>query len=1206
MCIKWGRSAGPPRAANFRAQRALCESNRLSLRSLPRPLFFALALFALVLGTPPAPSPAQAAPETAATPFPAAELLPADVERALAEVESAADLDEAVRVGAAKLYRQALDQLREADQYLARAAEFDREREEAPALLDAIRRQIEAAQAEELPATELPESLALLESQLLEAEARLARAQEAVAALDAEFQARTDRRIALPALRAGARERLSEAESQLAAPADPAEPRLLAEARQTFLRARLRAIQNEIQACDSELLSYDARGELLPARRDLAALQAAQAEKAVRALREGVNERRRADAEEATRQARAAATRIHPQAGRLAEENEELARLRSGPGGLAARIEEVSRDLDSVDALLAKVTGEFTGVTAKVDAIGLTDAIGYLLRGKRAELPDLGQIRHRNRARQAEIRAVQFRQIQNAERRSELADQGEAEVQALLTSLDPQPPAGKRTEIELTVRSLLKTRLELLEALLRDDDRYFTLLIDLDAKEKSLIEQTRKFEAYIDERILWVPSGEPFGPRALLDTATAIRWMLDPQHWWETGRSVIAAWRPRPWVPVFGAVLLAALFFLRPFLFARVREEGATAARSSTQTIVPTLKATLYTALLAPIRPLGLAWAGWMIAPSAASPEFAQALAAGLQAAALADLMIELVRVLCTENGLGEAHFAWPVRVTRLVHRNLRALTVVGLPLVFVYAGLQAQPEDALQESLGRLALIGIVVIMAVTSHRTLSPSRGVFLEHLQARPEGWARRLQGFWHPAAVTFPAALALIAGLGYTYTAYHLAQRLYGTGWLLLLLLLTHEGGQRWLLLSRRKLLAAQARKKREAAVAELQSQCEQDASPEMPVVLPQVEIDFARLDSQARQLLRVGLGLVLLLGLWWVWVDVLPALGIMRRVELWHVQASTSDFLLPAATAEPVAADGAASGAPAETLIAVTLADVAFALLMLILTAVGTRNIPGLLELVLLQRLNLEGSVRFAVTALSRYLIIVVGTVAACGSIGIGWSKVQWLVAAMTVGLGFGLQEIFANFVSGLIILFERPVRIGDIVTVDDVNGTVTQIRMRATTITDFDRRELIVPNKEFITGKLINWTLTDPVTRAQIAIGVAYGADTARARELLLRAALDCPHVLKDPAPTAVFWGFGASTLDLRLYFFVPRRDLYFPALNEINAAIDASFRAAGIEMAFPQQEIHIEAHAPIPVRILSATEPAPPATGSNRGPELP
>ena len=142
---------------------------------------------------------------------------------------------------------------------------------------------------------------------------------------------------------------------------------------------------------------------------------------------------------------------------------------------------------------------------------------------------------------------------------------------------------------------------------------------------------------------------------------------------------------------------------------------------------------------------------------------------------------------------------------------------------------------------------------------------------------------------------------------------------------------------------------------------------------------------------------------------------------------------------------------------------ITLANLGLAGLVALVTIVAGKNIPGLLEVAVLQRLPIDaGGDAFAVTAITRYVITVAGVCIAFAEIGVGWSKVQWLVAAMTVGLGFGLQEIFANLVSGLMLLFERPIRIGDTVTVADINGTVTRIRTRATTIVGWDRKELII------------------------------------------------------------------------------------------------------------------------------------------------
>jgi potassium efflux system protein len=209
-----------------------------------------------------------------------------------------------------------------------------------------------------------------------------------------------------------------------------------------------------------------------------------------------------------------------------------------------------------------------------------------------------------------------------------------------------------------------------------------------------------------------------------------------------------------------------------------------------------------------------------------------------------------------------------------------------------------------------------------------------------------------------------------------------------------------------------------------------------------------------------------------------------------------------------------------------------------------------------------------------VATLVRYGLATAGAIGATRMLGIGWSHVQWLVAGMTVGLGFGLQEIFANFISGLILLFERPIRLGDTVTVGDITGSVTKLRIRSTTITDGARRELVVPNKEFITGKLINWTLSDRVARVQVSIGVGYGTDPELAMRTLLDVAAAHPLALKEPPPSASFEGFGPNALDFKLAAYVANLDDAGKTKNELNSAIVRAFRAAGIECAAPRCDV--------------------------------
>jgi potassium efflux system protein len=193
-----------------------------------------------------------------------------------------------------------------------------------------------------------------------------------------------------------------------------------------------------------------------------------------------------------------------------------------------------------------------------------------------------------------------------------------------------------------------------------------------------------------------------------------------------------------------------------------------------------------------------------------------------------------------------------------------------------------------------------------------------------------------------------------------------------------------------------------------------------------------------------------------------------------------------------------------------------------------------------------------------------------------------------------VGIGFGLQEIVANFISGLIILFERPVRVGDVVTVGDTDGVVTKIRIRATTIRNWDRKELLVPNKEFITGRVLNWSLSDHVTRLMVPVGVAYGTDVDRALALMREAAEEHPRVLDDPKPVLSFESFGDNSLTLVLRAFIDDLDHRLGTITDLHKAIVGKFRQAGIEISFPQRDLHLDTREPLRVSIEAAPQTRP------------
>jgi potassium-dependent mechanosensitive channel len=327
---------------------------------------------------------------------------------------------------------------------------------------------------------------------------------------------------------------------------------------------------------------------------------------------------------------------------------------------------------------------------------------------------------------------------------------------------------------------------------------------------------------------------------------------------------------------------------------------------------------------------------------------------------------------------------------------------------------------------------------------------------------------------------------------------------------------------------------------------------------------------------------------------------------LRILDQWHLWATTVDVsaqnvgfastTMPGMSMSPSSTNSTVAAASPEIITVVryvTPRDIGLALLLAILTFACARNIPGLMEMWILQRLPLDQSVRYAITTLTSYLIILLGVILSFSAISVGWAKVQWLATALTFGLAFGLQEIFANFVAGLILLFERPLRIGDVVTVDDVSGVVSRIRIRATTITNWDRKEYVIPNKEFITGRMLNWTLSDKTNRVVINVGIAYGSNVDKAKELLLKVCTDHPLIMADPEPKVTFEGFGDNSLNFVVRSYLPDLDNRLAVIDALHTNIDRVFRESRIEIAFPQRDLHLRSVDQTVADALRGTPPA-------------
>jgi small-conductance mechanosensitive channel len=242
----------------------------------------------------------------------------------------------------------------------------------------------------------------------------------------------------------------------------------------------------------------------------------------------------------------------------------------------------------------------------------------------------------------------------------------------------------------------------------------------------------------------------------------------------------------------------------------------------------------------------------------------------------------------------------------------------------------------------------------------------------------------------------------------------------------------------------------------------------------------------------------------------------------------------------------------------------------------------SRRVQGTLQRRLFPRLHLDPGIEFSILRFAHYAMLAVGLLVCLKILQVDLTGLAVVAGILSVGIGFGLQNVASNFISGLILLIERPITVGDQVSVGDVNGEVRAINIRSTEIVTRDNISIIVPNSEFVSGRVVNWSHGDRRMRVRVAVGVSYDSDVTKVTAVLLEAARRQPEVLADPPSEVRLIRFGQSSLDFELLAWIGDPRLDDDVVSALHYAILAAFLEAGIEIPFPQQELHLR------------TEPAP------------
>jgi small-conductance mechanosensitive channel len=274
----------------------------------------------------------------------------------------------------------------------------------------------------------------------------------------------------------------------------------------------------------------------------------------------------------------------------------------------------------------------------------------------------------------------------------------------------------------------------------------------------------------------------------------------------------------------------------------------------------------------------------------------------------------------------------------------------------------------------------------------------------------------------------------------------------------------------------------------------------------------------------------------------------------------------------------------------------SLGDIALAAIVFVGFLTLTRILQRLLSDKLLPQTRLDQGVRHSLAAMVGYLGFVLAGAFAVSALGLNLANLAIIAGALSVGIGFGLQNIVNNFVSGLILLIERPIKVGDWVVVGQHQGYVTRISVRATEIETFERASVIVPNSELLSSAVVNWTHRDKYGRVDIKVGVAYGSDTAKVRDILLACARENRQILAWPQPYVLFRRFGNDGLEFELRGYVSDVEKSGLISSDLHFAVDKEFRGAGIEIPFAQRDLRVRNVGEIARAIAAATNGAPSA----------
>lgn len=1109
------------------------------------------------------------------------------IETSIAELEENAELSEEQIATAKELYKESLQRLRDIVLAQEQEAQYQSDLTNAANILKGLNQEIESAKdqldVDPLATLNLGDE-PMREEDLLELEQDLASRESELRALRSEIDGYRASLQVLSTRQVNAPKELTEVRAELgkitSGLADLGEADLSADsigrARRINLRIKAKYRRQQIATLEREIASLPRRDEIINSRQTLAELQARELSREVQALQDRTGQRRLNEALQLQKSVLAESERysgLHPVITRMAQRNMELAEQ---VRGLAASEAAISRNTASARSRQDDVLEDLDVAKDLAELESLDRDAGATLRRLGNQLVSPQAIR-------ADLKETQTLLV-NATRQRLIAQEalrdlpvGRVNPQAVLNAArrtNPSLPQFKSTDIE-ALQALNDSQRSLLLRISTEGTDRGTDITQLQTAQESLLETTQELQSLLDEKLLWIPSVPAIGVNWAPKIVSGTLELFSLEHIGLVYETFVSQIRKLwPLALLFGFMMIG-IYRSRPKLLNNIKKRSGEVGRVKVDSAWHTPAVLAAGGLMALPLPLFFLFLGILFD----LVDLADPVVDGLENACYflsIFLFIFLTwRVWDRDKSLFGTHFKMAASVRLVVNKQLRWF----VPVVGVTSGLLALTTDMnstdIYEGLSLFLFVLTCLVLAVFGFRITLSEKKKFTN--TSTDPGWFVRYNGLISVFMIGIPVGAAILAAAGYYETADELLWRFFMSALLLFLTYLVWGTIRRVIVVAQRQLRYRQAIERRDAAIkARREKEAAEERGEEMPPP-PKVdtkEIDVSSLTRQSSQLLNTLIIIAFAVLMWANWSSLLPALSIFDGFDVWTYKTGELDTLN-----NPIKQ-------------AVTLWNVMQSLLILVLTFIAARNLPGFLEIFVLNRLGVDPGTQYAVVTILGYVIVAIGVVIGFDRLGLQWSQLKFVAAGLSVGIGFGLQKIIANFVSGLIILFERPVRIGDYVTIGEESGIVSRIRIRATTLNDLDNREILIPNEALISERVTNWTLSNAVTRLIVKVGIAYGSDTDRARELMLETVKKLPKVLDNPSPSVMFMGFGDSSLNFEVRVFLRTFDERIPMTHTIHTEINKTLEKAGIPIPFPQRDLNIVSQN-VPLEFLPKAKPA-------------